>query len=47
MVFLVDFGYRYSEAEAMENGLYRGVREAEAGVEYRILAIKETEKIKG
>ena len=47
MVFLVDFGYRYSEAEAMGNGLYRGVREAEAGVEYRIFAIKETEKIKG
>ena len=47
MVFLVDFGYRYSEAEAMGNGLYRGVREAEAGVEHRIFAIKETEKIKG
>ena len=47
MVFLVDFGYRYSEAEAMGNGLYRGVREAEAGVEHRIFAIKETEKIRG
>ena len=34
-------------AEAMGNGLYRGVREAEAGVEYRIFAIKETEKIRG
>ena len=31
----------------MGNGLYRGVREAEAGVEYRIFAIKETEKIRG
>ena len=26
MGILVDFGYRYSEAEAMGNGLYRGVR---------------------
>ena len=26
MGILVDFGYGYSEAEAMENGLYRGVR---------------------
>ena len=47
MGILVDFGYRYSEAEAMGNGLYRGGREAEARVEYRIFAIKETEKIKG
>ena len=47
MGILVDSGYRYSEAEAMGNGLYRGVREAEAGVEYRIFAINETEKIKG
>ena len=47
MVFLVDFGYRYSEAEAMGNGLYKGVREAEAGVEHRIFATNETEKIKG
>ena len=47
MGILVDFGYGYSEAEAMGNGLYRGVREAEAGLEYRIFAIKETEKIRG
>ena len=47
MVFFADFGYRYSEAEAMGNGLYRGVREAEAWVEYRIFAINETEKIRG
>ena len=47
MVFLVDFGYRYSEAEAMGNGLYRGVRRVGAGVEFRIFATNETEKIRG
>ena len=47
MVFLVDFGYRYSEAEAMGNGLYRGVRGIGARVEYRIFATQETEKIRG
>ena len=47
MGILVDFGYGYSEAEAMGNGLYRGVRRMWTSLEHRIFAINETEKIKG
>ena len=47
MGILVDFGYGYSEAEAMGNGLYRGVRGMWVSLEYRIFAINETEKIRG
>ena len=43
MDILVDFDIGIQAG----NGLYRGVREAEAGVEHRIFAIKETEKIRG